>query len=103
MRYRSTLLMARRSLGIAGTHIIDIPITDVVSAFRFQLEVQRSDEKQLAHGMEAVSKIEIVDGSDVLMELSMSQMDALHFYERGTLGNLGVGEYSGHLDKFETA
>lgn len=103
MRYRTTTLMALRSLGTAGTHIIDIPITDIISAFRFHLQVQRGAGAQLTHGFDAVSKIEVINGSDVLMELSMAQMEAIHFFERGQLGNSTVAEVSEHLDDFETA
>lgn len=103
MRYRTTTLLARQSLGVAGTHIIDIPITDVISAFRFHLEVTRTITLQLAHILEAVSRIEIVDGSDVLMQLSAAQMDGLHFYERGKLGNLNINEFGAGTDEVYTA
>lgn len=93
MRYRTTTLLARQNLGTAGTHIMDIPIHDIISAFRFHLEIQSVGAPHLAHGFDAVPKVEIVDGSDVLLELSMAQMDALHFYERRQLGNIWTGEY----------
>jgi len=106
MRYRTTTLLARQNLGVAGTHIIDIPITDVISALRFHLEIQDGAGKHLAHGFDAVSKVEIVDGSDVLMELSMAQMDALHFFERRILGNITCEEIATAAltpDEFYTA
>lgn len=104
MRYRTTTLLAAQALpAIAGTHIIDIPITDVISAFRFSFDITRTAAASLTHGFDAISKIEIVDGSDVLMELSAAQMDALHFFERGHLGNQTCQEFGAGVDHFDTA
>jgi len=103
MRYRTTTLLARQAMpAAAGTMIIDIPLTDIISRFRFHLEVQRGATLQLTHGFNAVSRIEIVDGSDVLMSLSMAQMDALHFYEKRELGNVYNNEISGFLEHYYT-
>jgi len=88
---------------IAGTHIIDIPITDIISAFRFHLEVTPDATLKLSHGFDVISKIEIVDGSDVMLELSAAQMDALHFFERGKLGNITVQDFGAVNDEFYTA
>lgn len=104
MRYRTTTLLARQAMpAIAGTQIIDIPITDIISAFRFHIEVLPDATKKLSHGLDVISKIEIVDGSDVLMELSAAQMEALHFYERGKLGNITVQDFGAVRDEFYTA
>lgn len=104
MRYRTTTLLARQAMpAAAGTFIIDIPITDVISAFRFHLEVEPDATKKLAHIADVISKIEIVDGSDVLMELSAAQMEALHFYERGKLGNINSQDFGAQREEFYTA
>jgi len=96
--------MARQALpAIAGTHIIDIPITDIITAFRFHFEILPDATLKIGHGFDAFPRIEIVDGSDVLMELSAGQMDALHFYERRILGNLTVQDFGAQLDHFYTA
>ena len=104
MRYRTTTLLARQAMpAIAGTFIIDIPITDIISAFRFHLETLPDATLKLTHIADVISKIEIVDGSDVLMELSAAQMEALHFYERGKLGNLLTQDMGAVNEEFYTA
>lgn len=104
MRYRTTTLLAYQPMPVAaGTLIVDIPITDVISAFHFHFAVQRGAGRQIGQCFDTFPKIELVDGSDVLMELSGAQMDAIHFFERRQLGNATVGEISGHLDHFYTA
>ena len=103
MRYRTTTLLARQAMpAVAGTFIIDIPITDIITALRFHFEVTRTAGAQLAHGLDAFPRIEIVDGSDVLLELSAAQMDALHFFERRQLGNLTNNEFGAGTDEFYT-
>lgn len=104
MRYRKTTLVAPLNLpGTGGTYIHNIPLTDIVSALRFTFQVTRIGGPQIAHGLDAIPLIEIVDGSDVLLSLSGAQMDALHFFERKQLGNYNTQELGAGVDVFETA
>lgn len=90
MNYRTTTILARSDMGVSGTKVIDINLQDVVSALIFRIEATVVDTAWLAHLLDCVSKIELVDGSDVLASLSASQMDGLHFLDTGELASLEV-------------
>lgn len=87
MNYRTTTVLARTDLGQSGTKVIDIHLRDVISAFTFKIEATVVNTTWLAHLLDCVSKIELVDGSDVLESLSAFQMNGLHFFETGKLAN----------------
>lgn len=90
MNYRTTTVLARSDLGASGTKVIDINLTDPVSKFIFKIEATVVNTPWIAHLLDCVSKIELVDGSDVLESLSAFQMNGLHFLETGELANSQV-------------
>lgn len=90
MNYRTTTVLARSDLGVSGTKVIDIKLKDVVSKFIFKIEATVVNTAWLAHLLDCVSKIELVDGSDVLESLSAFQLNGLHFFETGKLANSQV-------------
>jgi len=101
MNYRTVTILARSDLGASGTKVIDINLQDVVSALTFRIEATVVGTPWLAHLLDCVSKIELVDGSDVLCSLSAYQMDGLHFLDTGKLANLEVESfYDTTLDGF---
>ncbi|GAI10935.1 unnamed protein product, partial [marine sediment metagenome] len=85
MNYRTATLLAREDLGASGVKVQDIRIRDPISSLLFKIEVSVKTAARLLHALEAISKIEIVDGSDVLLSISASQMNALFFYDTGQL------------------
>lgn len=90
MKYRTTTILARSDLGASGTKVIDINLRDVVSALIFRIEATVVNTIWTGHLLDCVSKIELVDGSDVLCSLSAYQMDGLHFLDTGELASLEV-------------
>jgi len=81
MKYRTTTLLAEENLSTSGTKTIDVNIGDVITALQFQTRITFSTGARLIPEPDVFSKIELVDGSDVLMSLSGAQMAALAFYE----------------------
>jgi len=82
MNYRNTLLLAESALGAAGTEIIDVAVKDVISRITLAWRVT-----QAGHGMDSychkdITKIELVDGSDVLFSMDGGQCQALCIYDR---------------------
>ena len=73
--------MAEENLSTSGTKTIDVNIADPISAFVFQTRITFVTGARLTPEPSVYSKIELVDGSDVLMALSGTQMAALAFYE----------------------
>jgi hypothetical protein len=79
-KYRLTNLLAREAADTAATKTVPLDLTDPVSRITVIFEGQNSSSTPLAHPAKMVSKIEVVDGSDVLMGLSGMQAQALDFY-----------------------
>lgn len=92
-KYRTTEIFPWTSLGTSGTEIIDIRVKDPITALRFYCRFTATTGERIAPDLDVMSKIEIVDGSDVLFSLSGTELAAHHFYEGGnflyiTAGNL---------------
>lgn len=82
MNYRTSVVLPLKSLGTSGTEVIDINVKDPISALRFEgIYTNGSSGAQLVPVPDVLSKVELIDGSDVLFSLSGTQLAALHFYE----------------------
>ena len=81
MKYRTATLLAEKNLSTSGTETINVDVQDPISALYFQFRTTYSTGARLLPEPDVFSKIELVDGSDVLLALSGSQMAALAFYE----------------------
>jgi len=82
MNYRTAKLLAETNYTAAGTKTIEINVKDVISRIIIAWRVTKS-----AHGMDSyphadVSKIELVDGSEVLHSLSGGENQAVCIYDR---------------------
>jgi len=78
-------VLAAEAASTAGTKTIDLNITDVISRITIAFKGTNSTGVPVAHPAKMVSKIELVDGSDVLFSLSGVECQALNFYETGEL------------------
>lgn len=92
MNYRTVKIHAMENLGVSGTKVIDLNVKDPITALLFPCTFYPDAAKRLAPEPELISKLEIVDGSDVLMELSGTEMAALAFYEGQKLFNAKAGD-----------
>jgi len=84
MRYRDNELYHDLGLDDSGTKIIDLNFNDPLSAISFLfygINGGTSNQNNAMH--DVVTKIELVDGSDVLMSLSLKELQALHAYQTG--------------------
>lgn len=81
MNYRTVTIMAEEALGASGTKLIPILIKDPITALFLPLSHTVGDGERIAPELDIIEKIELVDGSDVLMSLSGTEMAALHFYD----------------------
>jgi len=81
MNYRKTTMLARESASTAGTKTLDINLTEKISRIQIRYEGVNNGQAQTAHPAKQVSKIDLVDGSDVLMSLSGMEVEALDFYD----------------------
>jgi len=81
LRYRKATMLARESATTAGTKTLDVKLSEKISRIQIRYEPVNGSHVQTAHPAKCVSKIELVDGSDVLMSLSGQEAQALDFYD----------------------
>lgn len=84
MKYRRTTLLAETNLTPAGTKTIDINIADPISRIAFSWRVTKASEGMASYAHKDITKIELVNGSEVLHSLDGGQNQALCIYDRGT-------------------
>jgi len=78
--YRQATLLEAESIATAATKTIDLDITDPISELDIMVKATNNGNTPTAHPAAILSKIEIVDGSDVLWSLNGHQAHALDFY-----------------------
>lgn len=82
MNYRTAVILPLKELDASGTEVIDINVRDPISTLRFEVDwTSYSSGARLYPLPDVFSKIELVDGSDVLFSLDGTELAALHFYE----------------------
>ena len=83
MNYRLATIMARLAVAADYTETIDLNLTDPVSQFHILYESTGVGAGSADHhAAKCITKIELVDGSDVLCSLSGQEAQALDFYHR---------------------
>lgn len=84
MRYRTPTVFAAADLVAAsGTKVIDIRLQDIISRIMIYWQVTwPNTEGMNGYQHLDISKIELVDGSDVLFSMNGGQAQALNIYDR---------------------
>lgn len=85
MNYRLASILPSEAANSAGTKTIDINVADPISRFVIQIKGMNSADAPVAHPAKMISKIELVDGSDVLFSLSGVEAQALNYYDEGRM------------------
>lgn len=81
MFYRLATIHPAQAYSADKTEIIDINVADPISALIIFLTVgNTASAEPTAHALACLTKIELVDGSDVLFSLSGYEADALDWY-----------------------
>lgn len=81
MKYRLATILARETVSSDKTVVIDLNLVDPVSQFQITYESTASGSGEADHhAARCVTKIELVDGSDVLFSLSGQEAQAVDFY-----------------------
>lgn len=82
MNYRLSTILAREEYTADTTKVIDINVSDPISRLVVTWENYNSATGQpTGHPARCITKIELVDGSDVLYSLNGSEAQALDFYD----------------------
>lgn len=84
MRYRTVKILAAKSLDAAGTETISIKVQQPLSRIElyWQITAKNAAGDEIAHSVADLTKIELVDGSDVLFSLNGYEAMALNIYDR---------------------
>lgn len=80
MNHRMATLHALKSYTADTTEIIDVNVRDPISQLIIELRVGNTLDEMQAHPIACLTKIELVDGSDVLFSLSGYEAEALDWY-----------------------
>jgi hypothetical protein len=81
MRYRAATLLARKAYTADGVETIDIDVADPISQICIMYECTGYSTATFnGHPALCITKIELVDGSDVLYSLSGKEAQAADFY-----------------------
>lgn len=85
MRPRDSVLVYQETqTSDKSTKTIDLNLFDPISALCFEFEVTNGTTSNVQNPFPfAITKLEVVDGSDVLSSLSFPQAQALQFYKTG--------------------
>lgn len=92
MNYRAVVVHPLESIDAAGTKTIDIRGLDIISRIMIKYELYKSKHDMDAHAALDVTKIELVDGSDVLFSLTGAEVQALNIYDR-KCGSMCKGQH----------
>lgn len=87
MNYRMATLSAETAYTADEVVKIDIDLLDPISEIVMMLKTYNSltDTEPTAHFIAGISKIELIDGSDVLYSLDGYEAQALDYYDRGNV------------------
>jgi hypothetical protein len=80
LNYRKATLYKETDATTAKTETIDIDILDIISRIQIQFHSTNDGHIPTAHHAAQISKVELVDGSDVLGSLSAKEIEALMFF-----------------------
>jgi hypothetical protein len=84
MRPRDAVILDPYTLADSETHIIDLNVNQPITALQIMYYAQNGSTNNLSNWLsENISKIELVDGSEVLFSLSAEQAQGLAFYGGG--------------------
>jgi len=83
MNHRVTKLLARTDIDADQTKIIEINVKDPITTILFKAELLMPSYLMAGHILETITKIEVIDGSEVLFSLNGQEADALDWYTNG--------------------
>jgi len=102
MRIRETYILKDTSVSDSETLTQDIKLTDPIAEIEVRYRATNGATSCQQHRIrDDVSKVELVDGSDVLYSLPMISGIALNFYEAGELPPAEISE-AGGVTQYET-
>ncbi|MBA7472237.1 hypothetical protein ES707_07559 [subsurface metagenome] len=103
MKTRDAVLLYQNSESDTKVETIDLNFVDPISAIDLEVSCVNGTTSNVGNFIsDIVTKIEVVDGSDVLTALNLSQLEALQFYKTGKTPALSVSEFGSANQKSNT-
>lgn len=100
MRTRDAVIEYQKTLDDNGTLIKDLDIVDPVSALYLEFEATNGTTSNKGNFIsDVITKIEIVDGSQVLYGVNLSQLEALHQYKLGKTPTMFPSEWASGIQR----
>jgi len=96
MRYRIAELLAPEDLGASGTKTIDITGTDIISRIEVLFGALNGSDTMSNHPAANITRLEVVDGSDVLFSLTGKCAQAFDYYARAKEVYNTIAGHNGH-------
>ena len=84
-KYRHAALIDAESATTAATKTLDLDMTEKISRLSVEFKGTNNGSTPTAHPSKMVSKIELVDGSDVLFSMSATQAEAFNVFDMGNV------------------
>lgn len=94
MRYRHAYIEDNKVLANSGTEVIDIRVTEPITELMVRIYALNYNSGNVQSPIaRCISKIEIVDGSDVLFSLRGQQAIALYYFDAGRMPSRNINEH----------
>lgn len=82
MRYRKAEILSAVDYDTAQTKSYDITLTDIISRITILSKLKKSVNEMTDHPVADITKVELVDGSDVLFSLNGKEAQGVNIYDR---------------------
>jgi len=100
VKYRDTYLEDEKTISDAGTETIDLDLADPITELYIEMEATNGATSNIANPIARnISKIEIVDGSEVLFSLSGQQAIASAAFDLGYFPNRDISGVGGETQR----
>jgi len=101
MNYRVSKLLAEKTLNTTGVETINLNVSDPISRINIRYKVTRVGYVMGCHPAGDITKIELVEGSEVLHSLTGYENQALCIYDRKVPTMVHGQHYAGNAEESE--
>ena len=94
------MLLYQNTESDTKTEIVDLDLKQPISAINLEVECTNGSSGNVDNFIsDIVTKVEVVNGSDVLVTLNQSQLEAMHYYKTGQLPTMFPSEWANGLNR----
>uniref|UniRef100_A0A6M3JYJ6 Uncharacterized protein n=1 Tax=viral metagenome TaxID=1070528 RepID=A0A6M3JYJ6_9ZZZZ len=100
MRTRDAVIEYQKTLDNVGTLTKDLDLVDPVSALYLEFEATNGGTSNLKNWIsDVITKIEVVNGAEVLYGLNLLQLESLFFYKTGRVPTMFPSEFADGIQR----